>query len=216
MIRKLTIKKWLGVAFVLLLCLMFAVIPLWYYGPSALEALRGSVPELAEKQSMSNIYGMSALGLFFALIALIILIRQLANPIGKRVKRYLDSHPDVTQEQLDSDFAAAKKIGNTWIGRQWTFSHNLDCILLENAGIVWVFGETEQVKSKVNYYFCFGLANGGIERMRIREREFSRLKEEYGKNPRILTENTPEYAYMFKHNLASFLNLKYNEGMQDK
>lgn len=33
---------------------------------------------------------------------------------------------------------------------------------------------------------------------------------------KFLTENTPEYASMFKNNLASFLNLKYNEGMQDK
>lgn len=210
MIKKLTIKEWMGTGIALLMCLVLAVPALWYFGPSALAALRGSVPELAETQSMTNIYGMSALGLFFLLLALFILGRKLSDSVGKRVRRYLESRPDVTEEQLDSDFNAAEKIGNIWIGRRWTFSHELRCVLLENEGIVWVFSETERVKNGKNYYLCFGLVSGKIERVKVREQDLTPLIERYGKNPRILAGSNPEYSYMFKNNLASFLNLKYN------
>ncbi len=216
MIKKLTIKEWLGTGYVLLMCLVLGGTALWYFGPSALTALRGSVPALAEKQSMTTIYGMSALGLFFLLFALFILGRKLSDSVGKRVRRYLESRPDVTEEQLDSDFNAAEKIGNVWIGRRWTFSHELRCILLENEGIAWVFSETERVKNGKNYYLCFGLVSGKIERMQVREQDLTPLIERYGKSPRILAGNNPEYDYMFRNNLASFLNLKYNAGAEDK
>lgn len=216
MIKKLTIKEWMGTGLVLLMCLGLAVPALWYFGPSALAALGGSVPALAKKQSMTNIYGMSALGLFFLLLALFIVGRKLSDSVGRRVRRYLESRPDVTEEQLDSDFTMAEKIGNLWIGRRWTFSHELRCVLLENEGIVWVFSEKERVKNNINYYLCFGLVSGKIERMRVREKDLTPLIERYGKNPRILAGNNPEYDYMFRNNLASFLNLKYNAGTEDK
>ncbi len=216
MIKKLTMKEWMGTGYGLLVCLVLAVPALWYFGPSALAALRGSVPALAGKQSMTNIYGMSALGLFFLLLALFIVGRKLSDSVGKRVRRYLESRPDVTEEQLDSDFTMAEKIGNVWIGRRWTFSHELRCVLLENEGIVWVFSEKERVKNNITYYLCFGLVSGKVERMRVREKDLTPLIERYGKSPRILAGNSPEYSYMFQNNLASFLNLKYNAEAENK
>lgn len=182
---------------------------LWKYGPAAAEALSGSVPELAKTESMSNIYGVSGIGLVFVLFGLFIFVKQLRDSVGKRVKKYLAENRDVTLEQLDCDFAAAEAIGNVWIGRRWTFSHALPCILVENAAIVWMFSETEHVKSKVNHYLCLALADGTVEKARVSDKNLSRLKEVYGAFPHILVGNNPEYGYLFKNDRDALLDMKY-------
>lgn len=78
----------------LLGCLVIAIVPLWYYAPSALVALRGGIPMLNE--SLSNIYGMTALGLVMLVISLVIFIKMLLSPVSKRVNQYLEKHPGVT------------------------------------------------------------------------------------------------------------------------
>lgn len=209
MIRKLTIKNWMSTGVILLFCIAMAVFPLWKYGPSALEALQGSVPGLAGEESMSNIYGLSALGLFFALLSVAIIVRQLTNSVGRRVKRYLAGHPEITMQQLDDDFAAAEEAGNVWIGKRWTFSHDLNCILVENARIAWVYSEKEHSRRNVYYYLCLGLADGSTERIKVSRDKLSRMHEIYEGYPHILVGDNPEYGYLFRNDINSLLNIKY-------
>ncbi len=211
MITKLTVKTWLSTGVIILICFGLAVPMLWKYGPSAVEALGGLVPELAKTESMSNIYGISGLGLVFVLFGLLIFVRQLTNSVRKRVKKYLAENQGVTLEQLNNDFAAAEEIGNVWIGRRWTFSHDLRCILVENAKIVWMYSETERVRNKVNYYLCLALVDGTVEMARVSEKRLSRMKEVYGRFPHILVGNNPEYGYLFKNDKEAFLDMKYRQ-----
>ncbi len=86
MIKKLTIKTWIGTGGLILIMLALGVPMLWIYAPSAIEALQGGHPALARKESMSNIYGLSVLGTIFVLMALLMLIGQLKNSVKKNIR----------------------------------------------------------------------------------------------------------------------------------
>lgn len=191
MVKKMTIKTWTSVGLLLVVCLVIAIVPLWHYGPSALAALQGRHPLLDEP--LSNIYGMTGIGLFMLVISLAIFIRSLANPVSKRVNRYLEKHPGVTMELLDQAFDSAEKIGNVWIGGRWTFSHDLWSIVVENADIVRAYGQRERSKNVTNYYLCLELAEGKSERKNERVKmgynDLTKVLEMYGKYSNIHAEN---------------------------
>nr|WP_296489012.1 DUF6709 family protein [uncultured Acetatifactor sp.] len=213
MVGKLTLKYWMSILLFCLICLALSA-PFWKYGPAALEALQGGTPELAESESMSNIYGLAGLGLFFLLIVVALIIRGLTNSVGKRARKYLEGHSGVTMEQLDTDFAAAEKVGNIWVGKSWIYSHDLNCLLVGNDIVVLVYGETERSRNRVNYYLCLGLKDGSVERVRVSESNLSRIQEIYERYSHIVVGNNPEYKYMFKNDRDAFLNIKYRRNME--
>ena len=210
MVGKLTLKYWMSIGLLLLFCLALST-PFWKYGPAALEALQGGVPELARTESMSNIYGLAALGLFFLLISLALVIRGLTNSVGKRVRKYLAGHSGVTMAQLDSDFAAAEQVGKVWIGRKWTYNHDMNYVVVGNDDIAWVYHETERSRNRVSYYLCLGLADGNVERICVPEKKLSQMEEIYERFPHILVGSNPEYKYMFRNDRNAFLNIKYRQ-----
>lgn len=215
MIRKLTIKTWLGNFLLILFCWGMSIFMLLKYGPSAVEALKGGVPPLAARESMTNIYGISALGLFFAVLGLLILAVQLRNSVGKRVRKYLSEHPGITMEQLENDFSGATQVGNVWVGRKWTFSHDMRCILVGNAQIALVYSETEHSRNNINYYLCLGLADGKVERIKVSsQKKLAQIQETYESFAHILVGNNPEYGYLFRNNLNEFLEMKYRENKE--
>lgn len=210
MVGKLTLKYWMSIGGLLLVCLVLSA-PFWKYGPAALEALQGGVPALARTESMSNIYGLAALGLFFILISLALIIRGLTNSVGKRVRKYLAGHPGITMAQLDSDFAAAEQTGNVWIGRGWTYNHDMNYVVVGNADIAWVYHETERSRNRVNYYLCLAQVDGNVERIRVSEKKLRQMEETYERFPHILVGSNPEYGYMYRHDRNAFLNIKYRQ-----
>lgn len=131
MIRKLTMKLWESSIFLLLVIGAMTAFLLVKYLPASLQAIQGDIPKLAMHEEMSNIYGWCAMGLFMLVIEAAIVVRQLTNSVGKKVRRYLAENPEVTQQQLDSDFSNAEQIGNIWIGRKWTYSYNMNDIPVE-------------------------------------------------------------------------------------
>lgn len=212
MVRKLTIKTWLGSFLLILFCWGLSIPMLVKYGPSAVEALKGGVPRLAAEESMTNIYGISGLGLFFVVLGLLILIVQLKNSVGKQVRKYLSEHPELTMQQLENDFSGAEQVGNVWIGRNWTFSHDMRRILVENSQVVLVYSEKEHSRNNISYYLCLGLADGKTERVRVSsEKKLARIMEIYERYPHMLVGNNPEYGYLFRNNLNEFLDIKYRK-----
>lgn len=211
MVKKLTVKNWTSAGWILLFCIGAAVFMLWENGPAALTALSGSVPKLAQTEKMENIYGLAALGLFFAVLSVVILIRMLTNSVKKRVDRYLEAHPSVTMDQLDSDFAAAEKIGNLWIGKKWTCSHDLSSVVLDNDKIAWVYSESERSRRSTNYYVCFGMADGTVSRVGMDYHNLSKVMDLYAGFSHIVVGNDPENGYLFKNDRTAFLEKKYNQ-----
>lgn len=214
MIRKLTINSWISVGILSIFCMGIAGFFLWKFGPAALEALNGYTPALAEKESISGIYFGAGIGLLLVIVELVVIIKELKKSVRKRVKQYLKEHPEVTMEQLDEDFAAAQHIDdNLWIGKRWSFSHCLNCILVENDKIAWVYSEIFESKYSKYYYLCLGLADGRVEKMPISNslNDISKINDVYLKFPHIVVGNSPEYGYMFKNNRNAFLNLKYHQ-----
>lgn len=146
---------------------------------------------------------------FFAVIGVIIVIRQLSRGVGKQVKQYLMTHPDATMEQLDSDYESAKRYGNIWIGSRWTFSYDINGLILENTDIAWVFSEAESGR-RPRYFLCLGMVDGNILRTSVESDQLLQLKERYAQFPHILMENIAQYEPLFKNNLNGFLDIQYN------
>lgn len=186
MVKKLTVKKWVSTGLVLVVCLGMAIAALWWYGPSALALLQGRMP--LRDESQSNIYGMSGIGLFMLVISIVILIKQLADPVSKRVNRFLEDHPGVTMEQLDQEFENAVKIENMWIGEHRTFSHDMTSVVVENTEIARAYVERERAKRSTNYYICLDLKNGKTERVKTEHYNLSEILNCYRKYPDIRIE----------------------------
>ncbi|MDE5951463.1 MAG: hypothetical protein K2H12_07785, partial [Acetatifactor sp.] len=125
MIKKLAIRKWVSAGPIILFCAGCGCALLSWYGAAALRGLRGLPPRLSESQSMDNIYIGAVLGLFALVLAVIMLVRQLSLGVGRQVKRYLANNPEVTMEQIESDYAAAEQYGDIWIGSRWTIGYDL-------------------------------------------------------------------------------------------
>lgn len=191
MVKKLTMKSWTNTGLLLLVCLGMAIAAFWYYGPSAIMVLQGGIPLLDEP--LSNIYGMTALGLFMLVISLVIFIKMFTNSVSKRVNRYFERHPEVMMEQLDQAFESAEKIEKVWISERWTFSHELQSIVVENAEIVRAYSQKERAKKGYNYYLCLDLAEGQTEkkteRVNMNYYDIAKALELYSKYPNIRVEN---------------------------
>lgn len=213
MIRKLAIRKWIGAGAAILFCAAAGVGLLWVYGAAALEGLCGLVPRLSQTQSMDNIYIGAAMGLFFVVLAVIIIIRQSSLSVGGQVKRYLANHPDVTMEQLDNDFASAVQYGSIWIGNRWTFSYDLVGLVFENAKIAWVFSEMDGGRS-VQYFLCLGTTDGKIVKTSVKQEHLVPIKGRYTQFPHILLDNSMEYEHIFKNDINAFLNIRYNQNIE--
>lgn len=213
MIRKMTVKKWISAGALILFCAGGGGYLLMKYGIAALQGLRGFTPRLSRTESMDNIYIGAGLGFFFVVLAAIILIRQLHLGVGRQVKQYLAEHPEVTMEQLESDFAAAEKFGDVWIGERWTFGYNIVGILVENAKIAWVFSEVDGGRH-VQYFLCLGTIDGKIVKTSVEGDHLRRMKELYVQHPHILLDNRAEYEPIYKNNLSAFLDIQYNQNVK--
>ncbi len=115
--------------------------------------------------------------------------KQLANPVSKKVDRFLEKHPEVTMAQLDHGFDVARKIDDIWVGDPWTFSHEFKNIVVENKEIVRIHSEKERSKRQTNYYLCMELADGAKERVLMGYHNLSEAIEMYRKYDHIRVEH---------------------------
>lgn len=214
MIKTMTAKSIRSTIILLLFLWGLGGFALWHYAPDTLRLLQGTVkPEYLE-ENVSNYYGMSALSLIFLLLGLFILIKQFASPVKKRVDKYLAEHPELNLQMLDDDFMAAKKFGDIWVGRKFTFVADLNRVFLENDKIVWIYKDMEYKKNASSYYICWCMADGKEYRSRLSERNQRLLHEYYSTFPHILTEYNQNYKKLFKHNMNELLSIKYNQHIQ--
>lgn len=183
MVKKLTIKAWTSTGILLAVCLVLAIVPLYRYAPSALALLQKKPPLLNESQS--NIYGISALGIVMLIICVAIFIKQLSEPVSKRVNRFLAEHPETDMAQLDQEFFGAEKIGTMWIGNHRTFSHDMRSVVVEHAEIIRAYMYEERERRATNYYVCLELKNGKTERVKNSYHDVSKILELYKKCPNI-------------------------------
>ena len=187
MVKKLTIKTWTSTGLLLLVCLVIAIVPLWRYAPSALLLLQGKTPLVNESQT--NIYGITAIGLFMLIISLVIFIKLLISPVGKRVNAYLEKHQGVTMSQLDEAFESAENFGNVWVSKRWTFSHDMQRIVAENEEIVRAYSMSERSRRDTNYYLCLEFTEGKSERVKMSYHNLSEILESYKKYSNIRVEH---------------------------
>lgn len=160
--------------------------------------------------SMSNVYGFTAIGLLMGLMALAILFTVLKDPVKKRVNRYLSAHPNVTLSQLEADFAAARKVDSVWVGQNWTFAANLKEVLFDNREVVWVHSRSERSGRSVSFYVYAELMDGTTRRLSVSSEKNSRqVMELYAGFPHIVRGSNPEYAYLYQHDRDAFLNMKF-------
>ena len=169
-------------------------------------------------ESKTNIYGLLAIGVFLLLIVIFLLAKILKNSAGKLVDKYLESHPGVTMERLESDFAAAQEVNKVWIGKNWTFSSKLDGLLFDNSQVVWVHSGSVRQGRSINFYVWWYMIDGSENSVSLSsEKKCKAVMEKYQQFSHILVGNNPEYGYMLRNDRDAFLNLKYRaSGMDEK
>ncbi len=159
-----------------------------------------------------NIYAFTIMGIVFIGIALAMILITMKDPVKRRVNRYLDAHPTVTMAQLESDFSAAQKIGNVWVGKNWTFCAGLKEALFDNKDIVWVHTGRERSGRSVSFLVYFSLIDRTVKRVSMSSvKNCEKVMKLYESYPHILTGNNQEYDSLCYSNWDAFLDMKYRQ-----
>ena len=161
-------------------------------------------------ESKSTILVISGIGAVAFLIMLIILIKVLRTSAKKLVEQYIEKHPGVTMEQLESDFDAAQNVNKVWIGKKWTYCSKMGGLLFDNREVVWVHTETVRSGKNVNFYVWWNLIDGSEKSVALSsEKKCTEVMEKYNQFSHILVGNNPEYGYMLRNDKEALLDIKY-------
>lgn len=165
-------------------------------------------------ESKTNIYGLSAIGAFFLLIALFILAKTFNNSAKKLVDQYLSQHPDVSMDQLEQDFASAQEVNKVWIGKRWTFSPKMGpdakYLLFDNDQLIWIHSGSVRSGRSVNFYVWWNLIDGSERQVSLSsEKKCTQVMEKYKQFSHVVVGNNAEYGYMLRNDKEAFLDLKY-------
>lgn len=161
-------------------------------------------------EKKTNILGMSGIAVFLLIIIIIVLIKMLKNSPKKLIQQYIEKHPGVTMEQLESDFDGAENVNKVWIGKKWTFGSKIEGFLLDNREVVWVHTETVRSGRNVNFYVWWNLIDGSAKSVSLSsEKSCKEVMEKYNRFAHILVGNNPEYGYLLKNDREKLLDIKY-------
>lgn len=157
-----------------------------------------------------NTLGIFGIGVLLLLIVVFILIKVLKNSPKKLIEQYIEKHPGVTMEQLESDFDAAENVNKVWIGNKWTFSSKIGEFLFDNREVVWVHTETVRSGRNVNFYVWWNLIDGSVKSVSLSsEKKCTEVMDKYNRFAHILVGNNPEYGYLLKNDKEKLLDIKY-------
>lgn len=164
-------------------------------------------------ESLTNIYGLSAIGAFLFLIGLFLLIKTLKDSARKLTGEYLAANPSVTMAELESDFDSAQQKGkHVYIGRKWTFSAKLNKLILDNSQIIWVHTGSRRSGRSVNFYVWWEMIDGSTQEVSLSSaKKCTEIMEAYEQFPHILTGNSSEFLYLLQNDRESLLNMKYRQ-----
>lgn len=161
-------------------------------------------------EKLSNIYGMSLLGLALAVIGIVALGNSSSKSIGRSVEAYLAANPQFKAEELEQDFAGALKLGSTWVGKRWTYGMFSDKQAIhENDRIIWVYPFSE--RSGKNTVSKMGLVflDGSVASTALSGGRTKQAMAEYDRLGHIVTGNNMNYRNILAGGLDDFLKLKY-------
>ena len=159
-----------------------------------------------------NIWGTLLVGGILLLIPLLLLIKTMMNSAKKLIKKYLQEHPNITMEQLESDFAASEKVNQVWIGQNWTFSPKMKELLFDNQQLVWVHCGSVRMGKGVNFYVWWNLVDGSERKVSLSSlKKCTKVVEAYRRFPHVLVGSNPEYAYLLANDREALLDIAYRK-----
>ena len=165
-------------------------------------------------ETLTNIYGLTAIGVLLLLLALLALVKTLKDSAKKLTKEYLAANPSVTMDALEKDFASAQQKGKVFIGRKWSFSAKLDKLILDNSQIIWVHTGSMRSGRSVNFYVWWEMLDGSTHQVSMSsEKKCTEVMESYDQFSHILTGNSSEYAYLLQSDREALLDIKYRGQM---
>ena len=157
-----------------------------------------------------NTLGMFGIGLVLFIIIVFIMIKMMKNSPKKLIGQYIEKHPGVTMEHLESDFNAAENVNKVWIGKRWSFSPKMEGFMLDNSEVVWVHTETVRSGRNVNFYVWWNMIDGSAKSVSLSsEKSCKEVMEKYDRFAHILAGNNPEYGYLLKNDREKLLDMKY-------
>lgn len=146
-----------------------------------------------------------------------ILIRFATGSSSKKIRKYFDENPTISEAHMEADFAAATAVSKTiWVGKRWTyFISGVYAQVLENKKLVW------------GYYFQ---RTGRHSESTLRLFDTDKRMHALAASKSVATDALTIYAQQQPHmvigyqkdlektydkDFQGFLNLKYNRAQED-
>ena len=135
---------------------------------------------LLDNQTPQSAIAMTAFGAAIVCLGLFILSRLLKKGHLKCIQSFLDSHPAVTREDLETDFQSAGKFTNHfWIGKYFTYGAYTNPEILSNVEITRAWFDLRRVgRNSYQELVCF-TGDGKEHRFSMNEKKADQAIKQY-------------------------------------
>ncbi len=158
-----------------------------------------------------------------ALVALVFIVIEIvkifSNGCAKSIDKFIQKHSGLSVNQIESDFAAAHKIGKekVWIGKKWTiYVTGTKVHIFSNKDAVWAYYYRRTGRNSVSQMRVFVIG----EKAHLIPLSEILTQEALGyyqtEQPHMVLGYTAELEKLYNKNFQEFLNLKYNPVKQQQ
>lgn len=149
-------------------------------------------------------------------ILVVALIKMLTNKADKKLKKFLDTHMTVREDQIDADLRAAKKIGGSvWAGQLFTVYIASSAIqIIDNRDLVWAYYYKRTGRYAVSQVRTFNKDKKMVA-INLSEALSKQLLNAYvDTQPQMVLGYDRDLEKQYNKNFSEFLNLRYNPAKQ--
>ncbi|MDE7298384.1 MAG: hypothetical protein K2N94_06085 [Lachnospiraceae bacterium] len=162
------------------------------------------------------IYLVCAVGIIVIIVSAI----QLATKKSERdLKKFLNTHPGITEAQIDSDMRSAVRIGNSnaiFAGQRFTvWQVNTAIKIMENSKLVWAYYYRVTGRNSVSQTRIYNI-DKKLTAINASEDASNKLLNAYLESqPHMVIGYKAELDKQFRKDFQGFLNLTYNRRNDD-
>lgn len=172
------------------------------------------VLDSSEVNGISN--GFVFMAYIAAGIALLIMVyyifRYVTGGMKSKLNKFLSTHQDITEEQIDADMISAAKIGkNVWAGKKYTvYIQGIYLNIIENKNLVWAYYYRRTGRNAVSQVRTYNKDHKMVVINMSNSLADELLKLYSETQPHIVVGYTKEVEKQYNKDFAGFLNLQYN------
>ena len=153
-----------------------------------------------------------AVCLFGVIMIVMSAVRLATGSAEKQVNSFIQSHPGVTQEQIDSDMRGGANIANcVWAGERFTvWLEGVKIRILDNKKLVWAYYYRVTGKQNISQVLTFDIDKKKVPINISKENGEKLLGVYLQTQPQMVIGYKAEIEKQYKKDFNGFLNIAYN------